>query len=91
MDAIAALLNLDATLITSWLLAVAIYIFPRLILALIVLLVGRWLANKLALAVEKIINSLNLKQIIASFQLGIRLPPDLGQNVAKLAGYWSAT
>lgn len=84
--------NIFNTLLTSQnpsviftaLLADIVSFLPRLILATIVFLLGKLIASHTSDAVTKIINALDVKKIVESFQLGITLPPSSQKSLSQL-------
>lgn len=67
-------------------LADVIAYLPRLIVALIVFLFGKMIANYLANGASQIVKSINVKKIIESFELGISIPPSSENSLAQLVG-----
>lgn len=58
---------------------------PRLVAALLVFFLGRILANWLASTLSKIIDAIDLKKLVDSFELGLSLPAQSQRGLAQLA------
>jgi hypothetical protein len=57
---------------------------PRFIAAVIVFLLGKMIANYVASGLVKIIDSINLKKVIESFELGVSIPASSQRGLAQI-------